>query len=88
MEFQVVINLAISTHIKAEQGNTVGETRVPNQQESETTFSPTVRSPTRRPGCNIYAEDLGQTHVGSLIVTSVSSHEARSVDSMFFLWFP
>ena len=50
-------------------------------KESEATPSPTVRCPTRIASYTIiiYAEELNQTHTGSLMVGSVSVEGTRLV---------
>ena len=57
--------------------------------ESETVSSHTIRSPIRRPRYTTitYAEGLGHTHPGSLIVgsVSVSPYKPRLADSVAFL---
>lgn len=73
MAYQVAEILGTSLHIKADEAIQWKE-RVPKASKRVRQFLLPVRSPTRRPSytTNIYAEGLGQTQKGSLVVGSIS----------------
>ena len=74
MAYQVSLRQGTPSSIKAGQGNLIGAKgpKTINRVRDSSCSQCQVSNETRLYNCNIYAESLGQSHAGSMAVSSLS----------------